>query len=422
VPAAQGFRLSRKQRLSITCASTITVVAVTALACADRDSDRPVAATVKPQAVRTPSAVPTATPTPSATATRTRHRSDLAPGAPLPGMPPIAAPGNIYADAGANMLNAATRNVPYRIYVPNSGASSVAVIDPRTMSVVRQFAAGLNPQHVVPAYDMRTLYATNDRGNSLTPINPRTARRAGPNIPVTDPYNMYFTPDGKHAIVVAEAQQALDFRNPHTFHLQKRVNVSCPGVDHIDFSANGGYLIATCEFSGRLVKVNLHTLSVVGYMQLPSGSPQDIKLDPTGRIFYVADRYRGGVWIIRASTFHRIGFIKTGHDAHGLYPSRDARFLYVTNRLSGSVSVISFATRKVVKVWHLPGGGSPDMGNTSPDGKVLWLAGRYNSTVYAISTRSGHLIAKIPVGVQPHGLCVWPQPGRFSLGHTGVTR
>jgi DNA-binding beta-propeller fold protein YncE len=355
-------------------------------------------------------------------AARPRRHGSTNANAPLPGMPPIASAHDIYADAGANMLQPATRHVPYRIYVPNSGGSSVTVINPRSMSVVRQFSAGLNPQHVVPAYDLRTLYATNDRGNSLTPINPRTARRAGPNIPVTDPYNMYFTPDGKHAIVVAEAQQALDFRNPHSFRLQKRVHVSCPGVDHIDFSANGGYLIATCEFSGRLVKVNLHTLRVMGYLTLPGGSPQDIKLDPTGHVFFVADRYRNGVWMIRASTFHRIGFIPTGHDAHGLYPSRDARFLYVTNRLAGSVSVISFATHKVVKVWHLPGGGSPDMGNTSPDGKVLWLAGRYNSTVYAISTRNGHLLARIPVGVQPHGLCVWPQPGRYSLGHTGVTR
>jgi YVTN family beta-propeller protein len=117
-----------------------------------------------------------------------------------------------------------------------------------------------------------------------------------------------------------------------------------------------------------------------------------------------------------------LGFIKTGRDAHGLYPSRNARYLYVTNRLAGSVSVISFATHKVVHTWHIAGGGSPDMGGVSPDGKVLWLAGRYSSHVYALSTTNGRLLAKIAVGLQPHGLCVWPQPGRYSLGHTGVTR
>ena len=376
-----------------------------------------------------PSAQPSVT-TPSAGATVDtkqevvpRHaRQRLGANAALPGMPAIASKNNLYADAGRNMLNRITRRAPYRIYVPNSGGSSVTVINPHTMRVIRVIHAGYNPQHVVPSYDLKRLYVTNDLANSLTPINPRTARRAGPDIPVDDPYNMYFTPDGRDAIVVAEARQHLDFRNPHTFKLRDRVNVNCPGVDHIDFSANGGYLIATCEFSGRLVKVNLHTHKVVRYLRLRNSSPQDIKLDPSGRVFYVADKYRGGVWLIRASTFRVMRFIHTGNDAHGLYPSRDARFLYVTNRGSGSVSVINFRTRHKVKTWSIPGGGTPDMGNTSPNGKVLWLSGRYSSVVYALSTRTGHVIARIPVGLQPHGLCVWPQPGRYSLGHTGVMR
>jgi YVTN family beta-propeller protein len=341
---------------------------------------------------------------------------------PLAGMPPVADPANIYAAAGAGMLSPAVRGIPYRVYVPDSGGSTVTVIDPATYRVIGSYPSGLNPQHVVPAYDMRTLYATNNLGNSLTPINPRTGRRARPNIAVDDPYNMYFTPDGRYAMVVAEARQHLDFRDPHTFALKHRIHVDCAGVDHADFAASGAYLIATCEFAGRLVRVDLHTLTVADYLNLPAGAPQDIKLDPPGHIFYAADKNRGGVWLIDAATFRRAGFIRTGPDAHGLYPSRDARYLYVTNRGNGSISVISFAARKVVSTWRIPGGGSPDMGNVSPDGKVFWASGRYHSVVYAISTATGRLLARIPAGPGPHGLCVWPQPGRYSLGHTGNTR
>jgi YVTN family beta-propeller protein len=347
-------------------------------------------------------------------------RSDLM--TPLPGMPAVTNPSNIYAAAGANMLSPVTRGVPYRIYVPNSGGSTVTVIDPNTYNVLTTYQTGLNPQHVVPGYDLRTLYVTNDLANSLTPIDPHTDLPAGPNIPVDDPYNMYFTPDGRYAVVVAEAQQHLDFRDPHTFALKHRVTVNCAGVDHIDFAANGAYLIATCEFAGRLVRVDLHTLKVDGYLDLPGSSPQDIKLDPTGHTFYVADKNHAGVWLINAATFRPAGFIPTGPDAHGLYPSRDARDLYVTNRGNGSITVIDFATAQIVTTWWIPGGGSPDMGGVSPDGKVLWVSGRYNSVVYAISTTNGGLLTEIPVGSQPHGLCVWPQPGRYSLGHTGVTR
>ena len=386
----------------------------------------PAADTVHPGAARTPHpaaasasrALPA--PHPAASWPVAGALSDLS--VPLPGMPPVTDPANIYADAGPNMLSPAVRGVPYRIYVPNSGGSTVTVIDPATYRVIETYQTGLNPQHVVPAYDLRTLYVTNDLGDSLTPINPLTGRPAGPNIGVDDPYNMYFTPDGRYAIVVAEAREHLDFRNPHTFALEHRISVDCAGVDHVDFAANGAYLIATCEFAGRLVRIDLHTLQAAGYLNLPGSSPQDIKLDPAGRTFYVADKTHAGVWLIDAATFRPTGFIPTGPDAHGLYPSRDGRDLYVTNRGNGSISVISFATKKVVATWWIPGGGSPDMGGLSPDGKVLWVSGRYDAVVYAISTVTGHLLAKIPVGLQPHGLCVWPQPGRYSLGHTGITR
>ncbi|HEY5320191.1 MAG TPA: hypothetical protein VIJ76_04870 [Galbitalea sp.] len=329
---------------------------------------------------------------------------------------------NIYAAAGANMFSPVVRHMPYRIYVPESGGHSVDVIDPYTYKVIARYTTALDPQHVVPAWDLKTLYATNDLGNSLTPISPYTGRPEGPNIPVADPYNMYFTPDGRYAIVVEEAKQILAFRDPRTFEVDKALHVNCAGVDHADFSADGSYAVFSCEFSGKLVKVDLATKSVVGYLTLPGSSPQDVKLDPAGKIFYVADHNLGGVWEISARTFKSIGFIATGQDTHGLYPSRNAKDLYVTDRGAGSITVIDFATRKIVATWHIPGGGSPDMGNVSPDGKVLWVSGRYDDCVYAISTVDGHLIAKIPVPNMPHGLAVWPQPGRYSLGHTGIMR
>jgi YVTN family beta-propeller protein len=197
--------------------------------------------------------------------------------------------------------------------------------------------------------------------------------------------------------------------------------VNCNGVDHVDFAADNSYFIATCEFAGRLVKVDLKTETVVGYLNI-GGAPQDIKLDPEGKIFYVADKTRGGVHLIDAATFTDIGFIPTGADAHGLYPSRDTTKLYVTNRGAGSITVIDFATRKPIATWVFEAGASPDMGGVSPDGQVIWVSGRYNRSVYAISAVDGHLIAKIAVGNHPHGLCVWPQPGRYSLGHTGILR
>jgi DNA-binding beta-propeller fold protein YncE len=331
-------------------------------------------------------------------------------------------PRDIYAADRANALSPVVRHFPARVYVPNSLSNTVDEIDARTYKIIRHFPVGLLPQHVTPSHDLRTLWVDNDLGNSLTPLNPRTGKPGKP-IPVADPYNLYFTVDGHYAIVVAEQLQRLDFRDPHTMRMRRSVPVTCRGVDHLDFSADGRLALASCEFSGRLLVLDVAHQRVLRYIGIGSHTlPQDVKLSPDARIFYVADAVANGVWLVDARTMRVKRFMHTGAGAHGLYVSRDSRQLYVSNRGEGTVSVVSFAKRRVTKKWHIPGGGSPDMGGVSADGKVLWLAGRYNSEVYAISTKTGRLLRKIPVGRSPHGLAVYPQPGRYSLGHNGVFR
>src|SRR5262249_28048814 len=240
---------------------------------------------------------------------------------------------------------------------------------------------------------------------------------------------------GKFAVVVAERKRRLDFREPHSMKLVSSLPVPCQGVDHMDFAANGRYLIASCEFSGQMLKVDVAHQKVVGTLKLslPGQShghgpdrdhpmPQDVRIAPDGSVFFAADMVSNGVHVIDGEAFRVIGFIPTGRGAHGLYFSRDSTVLYASNRGEGSISLIDWKTRQVTTKWKLPGGGSPDMGGVSADGKVLWLSGRYHSEVYAIDTSTGKLLARIPVGKEPHGLCVWPQPGRYSLGHTGILR
>jgi DNA-binding beta-propeller fold protein YncE len=330
---------------------------------------------------------------------------------------------DVYAAGRPGRLAAVVRHDPARVYVPNSQSASVDVIDQRTGRIVDHFATGQLPQHVTPSWDLRTLWVTNDLGNSLTPIDPRTGHHGRP-VPVTDPYNLYFTADGRRAIVVAEAHRRLDFRTPHTMRLRHSLAVpTCAGADHMDFTANGRLALVSCEFAGRLIVVDLRRERVLKTLSLkPSAMPQDVKLSPDGRVFYVADMATGGVWLIDARSMRVIRFQPTGRGAHGLYPSRDSRVLYVSNRAEGSISLISFRTRRPFRKWHIPGGGSPDMGGISADGRVLWLSGRYNAEVYAISTRTGRLLHRIRVGSGPHGMCVWPQPGRYSIGHTGILR
>jgi DNA-binding beta-propeller fold protein YncE len=361
----------------------------------------------------------------------------------VPGMPPVVDAANLYSETAAGKVRPELANDLPRVYVPHIQSHDVYVIDPATFAVVGKMKAGLNPQHVVPSWDLRTLWVANNAENttkgSLMPIDPVTGKM-GKAIPVDDPYNMYFSPDGKSAIVVAEAMKRLDFRDPKTMQLQ--------------YSIDGRYAIFTCEFAGTVAKIDMVERKVLGYTQViqpgrPTtivkgpdgrdevicktwkGMPQDIRASPDGKLFYVADMMADGVHVVDLETFRQVGFIETGKGTHGLYPSRDGTKLYVANRGSnkihgppkgkGGVSVVDFATQKVVANWPIPGGGSPDMGNVSADGRWLWLSGRYDNVVYVFDTATGE-VRSIPVGKEPHGLTVWPQPGRYSLGHTGNLR
>jgi YVTN family beta-propeller protein len=351
-------------------------------------------------------------------------------------MPPIVYPSNLYSETRPDKLSSTVAKHLRRVYVPSRQSNDVTVIDPATFKVIDRFKVGVNPQHVVPSWDLKTLWVNNNAegrtDGSLTLIDPMIGK-PGKTIPVDDPYNMYFTPDGSRAIIVAEALKRLDFRDPQTMALKSSIETpKCPGVNHGDFSIDGRYAIFTCEYAGTLVKINLPENKVVGYLKLSNGRmPQDIRIAPDGKLFYVADMKAHGLFLVDGDKFAEVGFIKTGVGAHGLYPSRDGTQLYIANRGSnkvfdrprgnGSVSVLDFATRKIVATWPIPGGGSPDMGNVSVDGKTLWLSGRFDDAVYAVDTITGK-VKSIPVKKEPHGLTVWPQPGRYSLGHTGNLR
>jgi DNA-binding beta-propeller fold protein YncE len=352
-------------------------------------------------------------------------------------------PVNVYSET--SNVQPAIAGDPARVYVPSGLGNTLTVIDQQSKKVLSTVhRRGSNPQHVVPSYDLHTLWVLNNKDDTVEPIIAATGSVGFP-IAVTDPYNLYFTPDGTSAIIVAERFARLDFRDPQTMKPRSSLVVEgCDGINHADFSADGSYMIVTCEFAGKVAKIDMRQHKVVGLLDLTppvhtesssmvmTAMPQDIRLAPDGRRFYVADMAGGGLHVLDGASFTEIGFVRTGVGAHGITPSHDGSKLYVSNRGSpviaagpkgpGSVSVVDVASDSVIDTWPVPGGGSPDMGKLTADGTELWLSGRYDAEVYAFDTNTGQLIARIPVATGPHGLTVWPQAGRYSLGHTGNMR
>jgi YVTN family beta-propeller protein len=344
------------------------------------------------------------------------------PGAPVPEpatttttLPP--GPPNYLAHT-MGQVSPALADMPVRVYVPNSDAHTLTVIDPATFEVVARYSTSWVPHHVTPSWDMTKLYINNTEGNQLTVLDPRTSKPVE-TLDIIDPYNLYFTPDGTKAIVVAERLQRLDYRDPHTWELIKSVKIPGAGVDHMDFTHDGRYLIASTEFSGHIVKVDNEKMEVADYIHV-GGLPIDVKMSPDGSVFYVTNQGTHGVHVIDPDTMKELAFIATDRGAHGLNYSRDTKRLFVSNRLAGSISVIDPVRNEVTATWKV--GGSPDMLQVSTDGSQIWVSNRFHGSVSVIDTNDGSVIKVIPTGAGAHGVAFYPQPGRFSVGHNGVYR
>ena len=325
---------------------------------------------------------------------------------------------NIYAATMSGQIKESLADVPERVYVPDVTKNTIDVIDPKTFQIIDHYEVGQAPYHVTPSWDMSGLYVNDEASNMFTVIDPRTGKTKN-TVPAAFPYNFYYTPDGSKAIVVNERQQLLQFRDAKTWEVLGSVHIPWPGVDHIDFSKDGSYFLASSEWSGVVSKVDTDSMQLVDHAEV-GGLPIDVRLSPDGSVFYVANQGKMGVSVIDPDSMKEVEFIPTGEGAHGLEVSRDTKSLYVSNRLEGTISVIDFATRKVTNKWTT--GGTPDMMQLSPDGRQLWIAGRYDGVVYVVDTGSGKLLKTIPTGTEPHGLTYFPSPGRFSLGHNGVYR
>ncbi len=337
---------------------------------------------------------------------------------PSPFPSPSPAGFDVCASTRGGQISPLLKGIQERVYVPNSTSTTVTVIDPHTYAVIDHLQVGQIPHHVAPAWDLSKLYVDNEGSSSLSVIDPVTGKLNG-SISVPYPYNIYFTPDGKKAIDVVERLSRIDFRDPTTWALIKSVPIPWPGVDHMDFSADGSFVLMSTEWSGMVVKVDTNLMQIVGTIDV-GALPIDIKLLPDGSRFYVSNQGRHGVSIVDAVALKEVGFIPTGRGAHGLGFSRDCTKMYVTNRLAGSISVIDIATSTVVATWQT--GGSPDMIQLSPDGTELWTSSRYDGYVIVVDTRTGAVTHRIYSGPGAHGLSYFPNVGAHSVGHNGVYR
>jgi len=401
----QGPRPQRRWTLSV------VALALCLTACAT-SSPTPSSVSIPTSASQTPSAaqsIRTHAPTPSAQPT-----------------PSASASGGVYAATVGGRLAPSLANLEPRVYVPDENSGDVTVIDPATYKVIDRFKTGLSPEHITPDWDLSRLLVSNMSSSTLTVLDPTSGRPKGGTISVTTPYDLYYTPDGSRTVVVNDYINPLNVKLNGLYFFDRKtwkqlgwVNIPWMGADDLDMSADGHFLLVSCEYSGMVARVDTRSMKITSSTRV-GGLPRDVRLAPDGRHFLVTNESLAGVSVIDGATMRVTRFIKTASGAHGLEFSRDLSKVYVNNRAAGSISVVDLASLKVVATWKI--GGSPDEMVLTPDGYELWIANRYQNTATVVDAATGRVTHTIPVGASPHGILYWPQPGIMSIGQNGNMR
>lgn len=257
----------------------------------------------------------------------------------------------------------------------------VIVIDPVTDRIVKRIpiAAGVHLAHVALTPDSVYAYVTAQIEGAVYTINARThevvkrikAREA------SEPHGLRIAPDGSAAYLALLKGKSVGILDLKTDTL---VEVPLAGAAvQAGVTPDGKFVMASLYDTKRLA-VYRPVTKITSYVALPAAAKGPIQMYPTpdSRFVYLADQgyyfdqpESDRVYKIDLAQMKVVGEIKAGRAPHGVVVSKDGAFVYVTNLLSGDVSVIETSTDREVariavgrepngiSIWSKERGGTP---------------------------------------------------------------
>jgi YVTN family beta-propeller protein len=294
--------------------------------------------------------------------------------------------------------------------VLNSGGGTISEIDMTTRRVLREVPALREPSHWALSPDRSKLLVSDASGNAIFFLDPATGKELGHKL-IPDPYQLWFTPDGKYLTVTALRLNHVDIYQADTLAPVKRFK---PGSmpSHLAYTPDSRFVFVSLQGSNALACFDLHNMTQ-HWHALVGKTPAGV-LWHKGRLL-VGIMGADYVAVVDPANGRIIRRVKTARGAHNLFVTPDEKHIYVTNRVAGSLSVLDAASLDVVKTIRMPGG--PDDLCFAPDGK-LWISLRFAAAVGVHDPVTG-ATERISVGRSPHGIFIstllTDQPARKAM-------
>jgi YVTN family beta-propeller protein len=305
----------------------------------------------------------------------------------------------------AAMVPPAFAAEPPPVFVLNSLDANVSVIDPATWTETRRIPTGKEPHHLYLSPDEKSIIVANSAGDSLTFLDPRTSEVQRVIHGIIDPYQLQFSRDMKWFVTAGNRLNHVDIYrwDGKDLQLAKRIATGkTPSHIWIDRASTVAYV--TMQDSDELIAIDLATQAVK--WRMPTGAmPADIFGIHGDKTLLVGLTGSDGVQVfdVAGPQPKLVGKIPTGKGAHAFRVAGDGKSVFISNRVSNSISRIDLETLKVIDEYPVPGG--PDCMDVSADGKTLYVTSRWAKKLSVVDIPSHKVVKQVNVGRSPHG--VW---------------
>jgi YVTN family beta-propeller protein len=276
---------------------------------------------------------------------------------------------------------------------------TLAIVDPSSLKVLAKMPVGDDPHEVIASTDGRTAYVSNYGGGSLhtLAVLDLVAQKAMPAIdlePLHGPHGLTFV--GGKAWFTVEGSKAIGRFDPAT---QKVDWVLGTGQDrtHMIWVSEGQKKIVTANVASGTMTL----MELIARQQGPGGPPPGPR--PAGAPKGPPPGPRGPDW---QGTVVKVGNGPEGFDVLG-----DGMTIWVANAQDGTVSIIDFASRKVIDTLAVNARGANRLKFT-PDGKTALISSLGGSELVFVDVPSRKVVKRLKIGTGAAGIVMQPDGAR----------
>jgi YVTN family beta-propeller protein len=309
------------------------------------------------------------------------------------------------------LLPAAGSAAAGTLFVTNTKSDSISVIDTTALEVVATIPLGRGkPNRVVFHPDGKTAWVVYDKSHDLGVVD-ADARQLVKRVKIGgNPYNLAFTPDGRHLLVLDWASDTstdeVIFYDLQADKIDGRVEVSTWPA-HSVFSRDGKRLYVSGETAGDLTVIDVAARTVVARHVHGGGDAMGLALTADGKLLYAATGENRSILKIDTATNKPVGSIALPGIVHEATLTLDGRYLYTTLRRANKIAVVDTATDRVVAT--IAQKGYPDLVTMEPTGRYALVTNRWADQVTVIDVATHTQVRAIPVGKAPHGMALRPR-------------